>query len=239
MSKTLPLFRDDAYLQTCPAEIVDVREQGIILDQTIFYPMGGGQPGDTGYLLLENGERLAVTDTVKGSLPDEIIHVLDPQNAKPPLKTRVTAVLDWDRRYKHMKMHTALHLLSAVLAYPVTGGQVGAERSRLDFDIPEMTTTKDEINEKLHAMISGDHPVSATSITDEELSNRPELVKTMSVKPPTGAGTVRLIRVEQLDLQPCGGTHVRRTKEIGAVEVIKIEKKGRQNRRVILGFSNP
>lgn len=239
MSKTLPLFRDDAYLQACTAEVIGVQDQGIILDQTIFYPMGGGQPGDTGYLQLENGERLTVIDTIKGSLPDEIIHVLDPQCAKPALKTKVTAVLDWDRRYKHMKMHTALHLLSAVLPYPVTGGQVGGERSRLDFDIPEMTATKDEINEKLHAMINDDYPVSVTAITDEELSNRPELVKTMSVKPPTGSGTVRLISVEQLDLQPCGGTHVRRTKEIGSVEVIKIEKKGRQNRRIILGFSNP
>ncbi len=238
MSKTLPLFRDDAYLQTCIAEIIDVRDQGVILDRTIFYPMGGGQPGDTGYLLLENGERLAVIDTVKGTLPGEIVHILDPQSAKPSAKIKVTAVLDWDRRYNHMRMHTALHLLSAVLSYPVTGGQVGAERSRLDFDMPEMSITKEEITKKLHTMISGDHAVSATSITDEELSNRPELVKTMSVKPPTGSGTVRLINVEKLDLQPCGGTHVRRTKEIGSVEVVKIEKKGRQNRRVILGFSN-
>ncbi len=238
MSTSIPLFRDDAYLQTCLAEIIDVRDQGVILDQTIFYPMGGGQPGDTGYLLLDNGDRLTVTDTIKGALPGEIIHVLDPQSPQPVLKAKITAVLDWKRRYTHMKMHTALHLLSAVLSYPVTGGQVGAERSRLDFDIPEMTVTKEEITEKLHAMISGDYPVDAASITDDELNSRPELVKTMSVKPPMGSGTVRLIKIEGLDLQPCGGTHVRRTKEIGSIEVIKIEKKGRQNRRVVLGFSN-
>lgn len=238
MSKTLPLFRDDAYLQTCVAEIIDVRDQGVILDQTIFYPMGGGQPGDTGYLVLESGEPINVIDTVKGGLPGEIIHVLDPQGAKPNLKTKITAVLDWERRYTHMKMHTALHLLSAVLPYPVTGGQVGAERSRLDFDIPEMAMTKEEITEKLHVMIQGDYPVDAASITDDELNKRPELVKTMSVKPPVGSGTVRLIKIENLDLQPCGGTHVRRTKEIGSIEVIKIEKKGRQNRRVVLGLSN-
>jgi misacylated tRNA(Ala) deacylase len=238
MSKTLPLFRDDAYLQTCPAEIIDVRDQGVILDQTIFYPMGGGQPGDTGYILLENGERLTIIDTVKGALPGDIVHVLDPQSVKPNLKTKITAVLDWERRYNHMKMHTALHLLSAVLSYPVTGGQVGAERSRLDFDIPEMTITKEEIAEKLRTMIQGDHSVSVASITDGELNERPELVKTMSVKPPVGSGTVRLIKIENLDLQPCGGTHVRRTKEIGSIEVIKIEKKGRQNRRIVLGFSN-
>lgn len=200
--------------------------------------MGGGQPGDTGHLLLENGERLTVIDTIKGALPNEIIHVLDPQTPKPISKMKITTILDWERRYNHMKMHTALHLLSAVLSYPVTGGQVGAERSRLDFDIPEMTITKEEINEKLLAMIQGDYPVSAASITDEELNERPELVKTMSVKPPTGSGTVRIIKIEDLDLQPCGGTHVRRTKEIGSIEVVKIEKKGRQNRRVVLGFSN-
>lgn len=234
MSTSIPLFRDDAYLQTCLAEIIDVRDQGVILDQTIFYPMGGGQPGDTGYLLLDNGDRLTVTDTIKGALPGEIIHVLDPQNAKPNSKTKVTAVLDWEKRYNHMKMHTALHLLSAILSYPVTGGQVGTERSRLDFDIPEMTVTKEEITEKLHAMINGDYPIDAASITD----SRPELVKTMSVKPPMGSGIVRLIKIEGLDLQPCGGTHVRRTKEIGSIEVIKIEKKGRQNRRVVLGFTN-
>ncbi|MEZ5647676.1 MAG: alanyl-tRNA editing protein [Alphaproteobacteria bacterium] len=237
MTETLSLFRDDAYLQTCTAEIIDVRDHGILLDKTIFYPTGGGQPGDTGYLLLGDGRRLTITDTIKGPALGEILHIIDSQEQPPPAGTPVTAFLDWERRYKHMKMHTALHLLSAVLPFPVTGGQVGMDRSRLDFDIPEMSVTKEEITEKLCALIEGDHSVDATFITDDELARRPELIKTMSVKPPTGAGTVRLIKVQDLDLQPCGGTHVRRTGEIGPIEVIKIEKKGRQNRRVVLGFS--
>lgn len=233
---TEPLFRDDAYLVRCDAVVTghDARG-GVILDRTVFYPGGGGQPGDCGRLVLADGSALAIVDTLKGERADDIVHVLAEGAAAPAIGTGVTAELDWARRYAHMRMHTCLHLLSAVLPFPVTGGQVGADKSRLDFFLPD-PPDKDEIAAKLNTLIAEDLAVATEWIGDDELAARPDLVKTMSVKPPSGAGRVRLVRVEGRDLQPCGGTHIRRTGEIGPVVVRKIESKGKQNRRVVVAF---
>ena len=226
------LYGDDAYAQSCEAVVTASGGPGVELDRTVFYPRGGGQPGDTGRLTWSGGGA-EIIDAVKGETAGSVIHVLAEGTTPPPVGEQVTATLDWDRRYRLMRMHTCLHLLSAVLDYPVTGGQVGDGKGRLDFDIPEATLDKEEITAKLNALVEADHGVEQEWITDEELAAQPDLVKTMSVKPPAGAGRVRLLRIGgDVDLQPCGGTHVRRTGEIGAVRVRKIEKKGRHNRRV-------
>jgi len=234
---TEALFRADAYLKSCEATVVAMNERGgVVLDRTVFYPTGGGQPGDSGSMLCADGSTVAIVTAVKGETVEEVVHVLPEDVTRPAVGESVQVTLDWDRRYAHMKMHTCLHLLSAVLDYPVTGGQVGAEKSRLDFDIQEATLDKAEITDELNRLIDADDAVGFRWITDAELEAAPELVKTMSVKPPTGAGHVRLVEVQGRDLQPCGGTHVARTGEIGPVEVRKIEKKGRQNRRVSIQF---
>ena len=234
---TEALFRADAYLKSCDATVVSINDRGgVVLDRTVFYPTGGGQPGDSGTMLCADGTSLHIVTAVKGESADEVVHVLPDDADRPAVGAQVTVTLDWDRRHAHMRMHTCLHLLSAVLSYPVTGGQVGAEKSRLDFDIPEATLDKDEITAELNRLIDADDPVGFRWITDAELEASPDLVKTMSVKPPTGAGHVRLVEVQGRDLQPCGGTHVARTGEIGPVEVRQIEKKGRQNRRVSIQF---
>jgi misacylated tRNA(Ala) deacylase len=233
------LFREDSYLKSCEARVVAVTEQGgIVLDRTVFYATSGGQPGDAGGLTMENGARIPIETAVyTDAAKSEIAHV--PAANAPALKTgdRVTAAIDWDRRYARMRMHTALHLLSAVLPYAVTGGSVGDSESRLDFDIPEAGLDKDAITAKVAEMIASNAPVTSRWITDAELEANPGLVKTMSVKPPMGSGRVRLIEIAGLDLQPCGGTHVRATGEIGDVRVTQIEKKGKQNRRVRLALA--
>ena len=232
------LFRDDSYLKSCDARVVAVTEQGgIVLDRTVFYATSGGQPGDTGWLIVGDGTRIPVetaiyTDPAKS----EVAHVLAAGAAVPKVGDSVTAEIDWDKRHARMRMHTALHLLSAVLPYAVTGGSVGDRESRLDFDIPEAGLDKDAITAKVTEMIASNAAVSSRWITDAELESNPSLVKTMSVKPPMGTGRVRLIKIAGLDLQPCGGTHVRATGEIGAVRVTQIEKKGKQNRRVRLAL---
>jgi len=231
------VFRDDPYARSCEATVLAVNDRGgIILDRTVFYPTGGGQPGDSGVLRLEDGGAVTIATAVKGDTADEVVHVPAEGQSAPAPGARVSAELDWERRHRHMRIHTCLHLLSAVLPYPVTGGQVGDGKGRLDFDLPEMTKEKDAITAELNDLIGRGLEVQPTWITDEELDGNPDLVKTMSVKPPTGQGRVRLIEVDGCDLQPCGGTHVRNTAEIGAVEVRKIEKKGRQNRRVSIQF---
>jgi misacylated tRNA(Ala) deacylase len=232
---TEDLFRRDAYLRSCEAAVIGADARGIRLDRTVFYAAGGGQPGDTGLLRTSDGRSLRVADTVYGADRAEILHV--PAEPCADLGTAVTCEIDWDRRYRLMRMHTCLHLLSVVLPYAVTGGQVGAEEGRLDFDIPDAGLDRDEISERLNALIAEDHPVRARWISDEELAANPGLVKTMSVKPPMGAGRVRLIEIGDIDLQPCGGTHVARTGEIGRVAVTKIEKKGAKNRRVRVAFA--
>ena len=227
------LYRDDAYAQSCEATVTAADARGIQLDRTVFYPTGGGQPGDSGQLRTEAGQ-IEIVNAIKGDGPDGVIHVPAEGAAPPAVSSTVTAELDWDRRHRLMRMHTCMHLLSAALDYPVTGGQVGDGKGRLDFDIPEAVLDKEEITAELNRLIAGDHAVTSEWISDAELAAQPELVKTMSVKPPSGAGRVRLIRIADLDLQPCGGTHVARSGEIGRVEVRKIQKKGRQNRRVSL-----
>ena len=233
-AETTPLFREDGYLSTCEATVTGVNERGgILLDRTIFYPTGGGQPGDSGRLERADGSEIAIATTVYGGDKSEIVHVPAEGSALPAPGEKVVCHLDWDRRHRHMRVHTALHLLSAVLPYPVTGGQIGDGEGRLDFDIPDAGLDKETVTEKVNALIAEDLPVSFEWITDEELAANPGLVKTMSVKPPMGSGKVRLIRIgADADLQPCGGTHVSHTGEIGPIVVAKIEKKGKQNRRV-------
>ena len=236
---TEELFRADAYARACEASVVAINDRGgIVLDKTVFYPTGGGQPGDSGRLTTRDGREIQVATTVKGEAPGEIVHVPAAGQELPAIGAEVTAEIDWQRRHRHMRIHTCLHLLSAILDYPVTGGQIGDGKGRLDFDMPELTTNKEEITERLNQLIAEDHSVEARWISDAELAAEPELVKTMAVKPPMGQGQVRLIEVASCDLQPCGGTHVRKTGEIGAVLVRKIEKKGRQNRRVQIAFAS-
>jgi misacylated tRNA(Ala) deacylase len=227
------LFRDDAYLRTCEATVAGVNDRGgILLDRTIFYATGGGQPGDSGHMELADGSRIDIATTVYGDTKSDIVHVPAEGQDLPAPGDKVVLHLDWDRRYKLMRVHTALHLLSVVLPFPVTGGQIGEGDGRLDFDLPEMPMEKEEIAARLNEIAAADHGVSTEWITDEELLAKPEMVKTMSVKPPMGSGHVRLVRIGDVDLQPCGGTHVSQTAEIGQVAVTKVEKKGRQNRRV-------
>jgi misacylated tRNA(Ala) deacylase len=239
--ETLPLFRDDPYLRRCEAEILAVNERGgIVLDRTVFYATSGGQPGDTGRLLAgETG--FPIGATVYGEGKAEVVHVPLNAEALPVAGTPVVAEIDWQRRHQHMRMHTALHLLCSLLSYPVTGGAIGAVESRLDFDISDAgAVDKDDLTERLNALVAADHRVSTRWISDEELADNPGLVRTMSVKPPMGTGRVRLVAIGEegeVDLQPCGGTHVRSTAEIGALLVSKIEKKGRQNRRIRLAFA--
>jgi len=234
------LFRDDAYLAECEAVVTAISEKngafGVELDRTVFYPTGGGQPGDNGSLLVA-GAALDVTTAVYGDTKGDIVHVLAPGATPPALGTRLVARIDWPTRHARMRMHTGLHLLSVVLPYPVTGGSIGAEESRLDFDIPESGLDRDSVTEKLNDLIGRDAAVSDRWITDAELEANPGLVKTMAVKPPMGSGKVRLVEIAGLDLQPCGGTHVRRTGEIGRMSVSAIEKKGKLNRRVRVVFA--
>ncbi len=225
---TTELFRDDSYLETCSATVTRAGEQCVFVDQTVFYPLGGGQPGDTGTLRWDDGEvRIVDTRYVDG----DIGHIVDDGAAVPAIGTAVELAIDWDRRYRHMRMHTAMHLLGSILLYPVTGGNISAEKSRLDFDM-EDTVDKDAVGESLSRLVDEDHPVSCRWISEEELDANPELVRTMSVQPPRGKGSIRLLEIAGVDLQPCGGTHLRSTAEVGAVRIGKVEKKGRQNRRV-------
>jgi misacylated tRNA(Ala) deacylase len=234
---TALLFRDDAYLRSCEARVTGVDERGIRLDRTVFYPQGGGQPGDSGMLRLADGSSLAIADTRKGDGIDEVLHIPAPGAVLPSPGSAVTAEIDWQRRHRLMRIHTCLHLLSAVVPGAVTGGQIADGKGRLDFDVPGDTLDKETIARRINELIAADHEALPRWISDEELAARPELVRTMSVKPPTGQGRVRLIDITGVDLQPCGGTHLRRTGEIGPVDVLKIENKGRQNRRIVVGFA--
>lgn len=231
---TEALFREDPFLGRTDAIVESCSPDGIVLDRTIFYPTGGGQPGDRG-MLSWSGSTAVITDTRKGE-GESIVLVPAPGAPMPKVGSTVTQVIDWDVRSRHMRMHTALHLLTVVIPLPVTGGQIGAEKSRLDFVMPEPPEDKGALEDALNALIARDLPVSAEWITEEELDAQPDLVKTMSVQPPRGAGRIRLVRIGQgdgtVDLQPCGGTHVARTGEIGRVAIGKIENKGKQNRRV-------
>ena len=233
------LFRDDSYLKDAPAKVVEITpEGGIVLDRTNFYASSGGQPGDTGALIRGDGSRIAIGATVHpGGDKTRIVHVPAEGQQAPAVGDEVIATVDWDRRYKLMRMHTALHLLSVVFPYPVTGGSVGEDKGRLDFDMPEVPSDLSGLEAELNRLAAGNHAVAAEWITDAEMEANANLIKTMKVKPPMGQGRVRLIRIGDVDLQPCGGTHVRNTSEIGALKLGKIEKKGTINRRVSIVFA--
>jgi misacylated tRNA(Ala) deacylase len=232
---TEPLFREDAYLREAVGKVIAHTDQGgLVLDRSVFYATSGGQTGDAGRIEYD-GAAMEVAVAVKGE-SDEIVLVPAEGETLPAIGAEVQQLLDWDRRYRCMRLHTCLHLLSVVIPLPVTGGQITHLKGRLDFDMPEAPEDKQDLEDRLNDLIAGDHPVTEEWITDEELAANPGLVKTMSVMPPVGQGMVRLVRIgsgaDTIDLQPCGGTHVRSTGEIGRVTLGKIEKKGRQNRRV-------
>jgi len=233
---TKELFRDDAYLQHHEATVIAVGDGGIELDSTIFYPTGGGQPGDTGILLTDDGRQISIIDTVKDRSSGALLHVPAQDAATPTVGGRVTAVIDWPRRHKHMRMHTCLHLLCSLIDGGVTGGSVGSEKGRLDFDLGDTAIDKRALTADLNSLISEDHTVTSNWIDDDALAAKPDMVRTMSVKPPTGQGRVRLVKIGNVDLQPCGGTHVESTGEIGLVRVGKIENKGKHNRRINILF---
>jgi len=234
---TEALFRADPYLRETEATVVCADERGVALGRTVFYAQGGGQPGDRGVLILADGAALPIVDAIYDADKTAILHV-PPQGAQLPSPgASVIARIDWELRYRRMRTHTALHLLSVVLPYPVTGGAVGDGEGRLDFDSGETAFDKADVQRRLNELIARDAKVSLHWIADEELQANPSLVKTMSVKPPVGTGRVRLVEIEGLDLQPCGGTHVARTGEIGLVAVTQIEKKGRLNRRVRIALA--
>ena len=231
-------FREDAYIRQCSAVVTHVDERGIELDSTVFYPTGGGQPGDAGILRSVAGD-IPIANTIKGDRPDAVIHVPAAGARVPAVGEAVVAEIDWDRRHRLMRFHTALHLLCSIVPGAVTGGSIGEDKARLDFDVATESLDKESIQSRLAALVAGAHPVTPRWISDDELAARPELVRTMSVKPPTGHGRVRLLDIEGIDLQPCGGTHVKNTAEIGNVLVTKIENKGKQNRRIIIGLAAP
>ena len=233
---TEEVFRQDAYARSCEARITAVDDAGVRLDRTVFYPLGGGQPGDSGELALDDGSVIRIIDTRKGAAPGEIVHVTDASVDAGLAGCEGTARIDWDRRHRLMRMHTCLHLLCSLIAAPVTGGSIRDGSGRLDFDLPESTLDKEDLTTRLNRLVVEDHPVTTRWISEEELDASPTLVRTMSVAPPRGQGRVRVLDIEGVDLQPCGGTHVASSGEIGRVRVTKIEKKGRQNRRVNVAF---
>ncbi len=229
------LFRQDPYQTTSMADVVaHTAEGGVVLDRSVFYPTGGGQPGDAGRLTWSGGQ-FAIATAIKNADDDVVLVPAEPAPL-PPIGQTVSQEIDWDRRFRHMRVHTALHLLSVVVPLPVTGGSIGAEKGRLDFDMPDAPGDKAELEAKLNALVEADHAVTESWITDQDLLDNPGLVKTMSVQPPMGAGQIRLVRIgpedDPIDLQPCGGTHVDRTGEIGRLRIGKIEKKGARNRRI-------
>jgi misacylated tRNA(Ala) deacylase len=235
---TLELYRDDAYRTEAEATVVRCDAPGIVLDRTIFYPRGGGQAGDAGLLVRADGSAVAIADTVKGEAPGEVVHVpaamIEPRASLVPGE-KVTARIDWERRHRHMRFHTATHLLCALIPHPVDGCSITAEYARLDFHMTD-PLDKAAIEAGLDRLVAEAHPVTQRWITDAELDANPGLVRSMSVQPPRGSGRVRLLEIEGVDLQPCGGTHVANTAEIGALVVKKIEKKSASTRRVVLAF---
>jgi len=226
---TAELFREDAYLKSCSATVTSADSGAVFVDKTVFYPLGGGQPGDTGSISWD-GTSVKIVATRYGDGGD-IAHVLEDGAALPPIGADVELSLDWDRRYRHMRMHTAMHLLGSILKYDVTGGNISSEKSRLDFNM-EDTVDKEAVGLALSELVRADHAVSCRWISEAELDANPQLVRTMSVQPPRGKGSIRLLEIQDVDLQPCGGTHVNSTSEVGNVRIGKVEKKGRQNRRV-------
>jgi misacylated tRNA(Ala) deacylase len=237
---TVEMFREDAYRREAEARVASVDAAGIRLDRTVFYPRGGGQAGDAGTLEVQGGATIAISDAVKGETPGDIVHV--PAPGQEELLARlhpgdaVVARIDWERRYRHMRFHTATHLLCAIVPHQTNGCSITAQYARLDFDMVE-PLEREALERELARLVAEAHDVRTVWITDAELDAKPELVRTMSVQPPRGAGRVRLLEIDGVDLQPCGGTHVANTREIGALRVAKIEKKSARTRRVVLEFS--
>ena len=233
---SIEIFRSDSYLSSIEATVVAVLEEGLILDKTVFYPEGGGQPGDIGRIA-NNIFEADVTNTIKST--DGILHLIDNKLGPISEGDNVTIDIDWERRYALMRMHTALHILCSVVDGAVTGGSVGIQKSRLDFDIPGERPDKESLTQQLMEIVDKNYPVMSSWISDQELQRNPGLIRTMSVKPPTGTGQVRMIRIgDDIDFQPCGGTHVKSTGEIGKIKISKIENKGKQNRRINLTWDN-
>jgi misacylated tRNA(Ala) deacylase len=232
---TLELFREDGYLQDCDSLVTAIDGNRVVVDQTVFYPEGGGQPGDKGKLICSDGTEILIEDTYKDQDSGLHYHVVGVGMLLPNLGERVRLEIDWPRRYRLMRMHSCMHMLCVAIPAPVTGGSIQSGRGRLDFDLPE-PVDKVGITEKLQQLVAEDYPMRLSWITGEELARQPELVRTMSVQPPNGSGRIRLVHFEGVDLQPCGGTHVASSGEIGKVKVRKIEKKGKLNRRVIVEF---
>ncbi|MDV7338980.1 alanyl-tRNA editing protein [Terasakiella sp. A23] len=233
---TKELFRTDSYLKECQATVTGHQDNAILLDQTIFYPTGGGQPGDSGTLTLEDGSHITIANTVKDRETGAHLHLVEEGTPLPAIGSSVKCEINWDRRYTLMRMHTALHILCSKVDAAVSGGSIGLDKSRLDFDLPE-SPDKEALAAAINAEIEADKAIEIGAITDEELENNPDLIRTMSVKPPMGQGSVRTIRVGDVDYQPCGGTHVKSTGEIGLIRIGKIEKKGKQNRRINIHFA--
>lgn len=234
-----PLFLENSYQTEFDAEVIAVDGTGIRLSQTAFYATSGGQPGDSGHLIIAN-DTLPITIAKKGESPADIVHVVTEGCALPAIGTRVKGVIDWDIRHKHMRMHTLLHLVCALVDAQITGCQIGTDKSRIDMNVEADALDKEAISAGLNKLIEEDHPISTRWITDEELLANPDLIRSMSVKPPIGFGKVRLVQIGRddrvIDLQPCGGTHVKSTGEIGRVTITKIENKGKLNRRISLTF---
>ncbi len=229
------LFQTEPYRRECEARVVECGADRVALDRTVFYPLGGGQPGDTGVLSASDGRRWRVVDARKGE-GGRVLHVLEPGHEPPAAGETLLATIDWERRHAHMRMHTCLHLLGSVLRYGVTGGQIAADKGRLDFDTQD-DIDGERVTAAVNALIAANHPVRSQWISDDDLDRQPELVRTMSVQPPRGAGRIRLLEIPGVDLQPCGGTHVAATGEIGPVVVTKVENKGRRNKRVYVAFA--
>ena len=237
---TTILFRDDSYLKEIEATVLAINERGgILTDQTIFYATSGGQPGDTGVFVRADGSTIAIAATVTGESKEEIIHVPAPEQPVPAIGEKLVLRIDWDRRYKLMRMHAACHLLSVVCPFPITGASVAEDDSRVDFDLPDAGVTKEDVTKKLMELVNANHPIFTRWITDEELAANPGLIKSKNVRPPTGTGRIRLVCIGKdasIDSQPCGGTHVATTGEVGVIHIGKIEKKGKETRRFRIRF---
>lgn len=237
---TTILFRDDSYLKEIEATVLAINERGgILTDQTIFYATSGGQPGDTGVFVRADGSTISIAATVTGESKEEIIHVPAPEQPVPAIGEKLILRIDWDRRYKLMRMHAACHLLSVVCLFPITGASVAEDDSRVDFDLPDAGVTKEDVTKKLMELVNANHPIFTRWITDEELAANPGLIKSKNVRPPTGTGRIRLVCIGKdasIDSQPCGGTHVATTGEVGVIHIGKIEKKGKENRRFRIRF---
>ena len=237
---TKPAFLEDAYLTACESKVLAINERGgIILDQTNFYATSGGQPGDTGKLEREDGSTINIATTVTGESKQQIVLVADENEILPTVGETLVGHIDWERRYKLMQMHTACHLLSVICPYPITGAAVNVDNSRVDFDLSDTSIDKQEVSEELMRLVNANHPVYTKWISEEELDANPEIVRSKNVRPPRGLGKIRLVCIGEnacIDSQPCGGTHVTETGEIGNIHIGKIEKKGKENRRLRIRF---